>query len=315
MMQRLGRVTKLPRADQSSFTVSGLARCVHPREWPRLGARSIVDHHSRNPTCCLAAYASISLLIAFPYALISLSPIYTSLLPASALSFSPVPLPSLPRPSYRRPITSGRGGISRKTMSVRQTPRQSERDIRLHEPHTPHGHPHAIPPPHAVAHPAHLNGNTPLVAPSAPAGPVTPAATSTGVVIPPSIQKLNQANEQTWLYIGTVFLFSASVLTRTNVIGSTVQVVWPSRWGIWNMPCRHMKMHCVTTPTRSRVSRRWQASPVSRKTIPRYVSDLISTFKHQPLCRRILGRVMRHLPYPAISSLFSISALSIRMPV
>ncbi|KAK7688149.1 hypothetical protein QCA50_008519 [Cerrena zonata] len=89
-------------------------------------------------------------------------------------------------------------------MSVRQTPRQSERDIRLHEPHTPHGHPHAIPPPHPMAHPPHLNGNTPLVANSAPAGAVTPGATSTGVVIPPSIQKLNQANEQTWLYIGRV---------------------------------------------------------------------------------------------------------------
>lgn len=88
-------------------------------------------------------------------------------------------------------------------MSVRQTPRQSERDIRLHEPHTPHGHPHVIPP-HAIAHPPHLNGNTPLVA---PAGAATPGAASNGVVIPPSIQKLNQANEQTWLYIGTVFLF------------------------------------------------------------------------------------------------------------
>ena len=60
-----------------------------------------------------------------------------------------------------------------------------------------------------------------------------------------------------------------------------MQVVWPSRWGIWSTPCLHMKMPCVTTPTRCRVSRRWQASPESRKTIPRYVSDLICTFKHQ----------------------------------
>ncbi|CAL1697020.1 unnamed protein product [Somion occarium] len=93
-------------------------------------------------------------------------------------------------------------------MSVRQTPRQPDRDIRLHEPHTPHGHPHPIPPPHAMGHPPHLNGNghvtTPLVAPSAPAQVVTPAAAANGVVIPPSIQKLNQANEQTWLLIGRV---------------------------------------------------------------------------------------------------------------
>ena len=97
-------------------------------------------------------------------------------------------------------------------MSLRQTPRQSERDIRLHEPHTPHGHPHAIPP-HALAHPPHLNGNTPLVAPPAPAGAVTPGAAAAGVVIHPSIQKLNQANEETWLYIGNVLPFGEVLLT------------------------------------------------------------------------------------------------------
>ncbi|KAH8101455.1 TPR-like protein [Cristinia sonorae] len=108
-------------------------------------------------------------------------------------------------------------------MSVRHTPRQSERDIRLHDPHTPHGHPHPIPlpppPGHSIAHggppppPPHLNGNghpqTPLssghaVLPQGSAPMATSPANSNGVVVPTAIQKLAQANEQTWLLIGRV---------------------------------------------------------------------------------------------------------------
>ncbi|KAL4254529.1 hypothetical protein ABKN59_003203 [Abortiporus biennis] len=96
-------------------------------------------------------------------------------------------------------------------MSVRHTPRQSDRDIRLHDPHAlPHSH---SVPPHGIPHPALMNGNghpaTPLANNSAPtAAPVAPIvaspAVSNGVVQSSSIQKLAQANEQTWLLIGRV---------------------------------------------------------------------------------------------------------------
>jgi hypothetical protein len=92
--------------------------------------------------------------------------------------------------------------------------RQSERDVRMHEPPT-HSHPHAI-----LTHPTqpHINGNaaalpttpalsngshtasnqivSPVVIPNAP--------TSNGVAPQPSsvIHKLAVANEQTWLLIG-----------------------------------------------------------------------------------------------------------------
>ncbi|KAG1889209.1 TPR-like protein [Suillus subluteus] len=111
-------------------------------------------------------------------------------------------------------------------MSHRHMQRQSERDVRMHDPPT-HSHPHAIltHPPHqtAPAHQPHINGNaaalpstpalsngsahahtasnqivSPVVIPNAPA--------SNGVAPPPSsvIHKLAVANEQTWLLIGRV---------------------------------------------------------------------------------------------------------------
>ncbi|KAI0935662.1 hypothetical protein AcV5_004018 [Taiwanofungus camphoratus] len=105
-------------------------------------------------------------------------------------------------------------------MSLRHTPRQSERDVRLHDPHAAHPHSHSLPPPpHPHAHPPHMNGNGiptppgPLPGPPshAPAisqmvsPPVMSKAISNGVVIPASIQKLAQANEQTWLLIGNIY--------------------------------------------------------------------------------------------------------------
>ncbi|KAJ3489389.1 hypothetical protein NLI96_g2166 [Meripilus lineatus] len=97
-------------------------------------------------------------------------------------------------------------------MSVRHTPRQGDRDIRLHDPHAPHGHSQPIPPSHALPHPPHLNGNSHLSTPGAsgsgPSQSVAPMASSpavtNGVAVPSSIQKLAQANEQTWLLIGRV---------------------------------------------------------------------------------------------------------------
>lgn len=99
-------------------------------------------------------------------------------------------------------------------MSTRQ-PRQPDRDIRLHDPHHPHAH-SLPPPPHPHAHPLHLNGssipNTPLApgaAPPPPAAMVTSPSVpngANGAVAPSSMQKLAQANEQTWLLIGACVL-------------------------------------------------------------------------------------------------------------
>lgn len=111
-------------------------------------------------------------------------------------------------------------------MSHRHLQRQSDRDVRMHEPPA-HSHPHAIlthpPPPPPPAHQPHINGNaaalpttpalsngsthahtasnqivSPVVIPNAPA--------SNGVAPPQSsvIHKLAVANEQTWLLIGRV---------------------------------------------------------------------------------------------------------------
>ncbi|KAF7800323.1 hypothetical protein EIP86_011573 [Pleurotus ostreatoroseus] len=102
-------------------------------------------------------------------------------------------------------------------MAHRHTPRQPERDVRLHDPHAHHPHAHSLPPPpHALAaHPAALNGgsipSTPLASGSAPpppasivTSPAVPKGVNGVVVNPPAatIQKLAQANEQTWLLIG-----------------------------------------------------------------------------------------------------------------
>jgi len=82
-------------------------------------------------------------------------------------------------------------------MSLRHVSRPSDRDIRMHDP-----------PPHI--HPVHTNG----VSASTPALPngtvhvsptVAPPNGPNGVMAPPTmIQKLNAANEQTWLLIGRV---------------------------------------------------------------------------------------------------------------
>lgn len=106
-------------------------------------------------------------------------------------------------------------------MSLRHTPRQHERDVRdvrLHDPHSVHPHSHSVPPlpppPHMQVHPAHINGNglpTPPATTNLPhhglpvsqlVSPPVATVASNGVAVPPSIQKLAQANEQTWLLIG-----------------------------------------------------------------------------------------------------------------
>ncbi|KAI1790441.1 TPR-like protein [Ganoderma leucocontextum] len=97
-------------------------------------------------------------------------------------------------------------------MSMR-TPRQADRDIRLHDPH----HSHSLPPPsHPHPHPPHLNGNG-LATPNAHAGPSRGAPIASQVLSPSTqpaaangedktnpLHILNQANEQTWLMIGRV---------------------------------------------------------------------------------------------------------------
>jgi general transcriptional corepressor CYC8 len=109
-------------------------------------------------------------------------------------------------------------------MSLRHTPRQSSRDLRLHEPHALHPPPHHAPPPPPPPIP-HLNGNgvvpgTPASIPNGvphphPSSHVSPkggmASSATGP-LPPSIQKLVDANEQTWLVIGRFYLLPFRVL-------------------------------------------------------------------------------------------------------
>lgn len=97
--------------------------------------------------------------------------------------------------------------------NMRHIPRQSERDVRMHESPTIHTHPHSF----ASAHTPHTHINGSAVVPSTPGGMsngsghamVSPAAVPisvpNGVVAAPSnmIHKLSVANEQTWLLIGT----------------------------------------------------------------------------------------------------------------
>ncbi|ESK98128.1 transcriptional corepressor [Moniliophthora roreri MCA 2997] len=102
-------------------------------------------------------------------------------------------------------------------MSLRHIPRSSDRDIRMHDPPPP-----PPPPPSAVVHPhiphpPHPNGASSAPPPPPPPPPptlsngtnhlVSPTAVTTSVPNGPStsmIQKLNTANEQTWLLIGRV---------------------------------------------------------------------------------------------------------------
>ncbi len=101
-------------------------------------------------------------------------------------------------------------------MSHRHIPRQPERsDIRMHDSQAPPLHPHHIPP-----HPQHPHINGSSVIPSTPSGlsngaatispAVQTAAATNGAGPSTIINKLNSANEQTWLLIGMlwiVFLF------------------------------------------------------------------------------------------------------------
>ena len=151
-------------------------------------------------------------------------------------------------------------------MSHRHVPRQSDRDVRMHEPSHPHPHAIITHPPHpAPAHP-HLNGNSANL-------PSTPATLSNGsshahppanqivspVVVPnvpppngvpPAsssvIHKLAVANEQTWLLIGTSnFFFSQELRAPKCVLVSQAALL--NKWEILSMPSQHMKMRCGTT--------------------------------------------------------------------
>ncbi|KAH9949448.1 TPR-like protein [Amylocystis lapponica] len=102
-------------------------------------------------------------------------------------------------------------------MSLRHTPRQSERDVRLHDPHPAHPHAHSLPPPppHPLPHPPHMNGNGLPTPPGPLSGPSShPPIPSQMVVSPPTLSapqpgnpnlhRLTLADEQTWLLIGRI---------------------------------------------------------------------------------------------------------------
>ncbi|KAH9982192.1 hypothetical protein BGW80DRAFT_1262070 [Lactifluus volemus] len=80
--------------------------------------------------------------------------------------------------------------------SIRHTPRQSSRDLRLHEPHALHPPPHHASIPNGAPHP-HPSSH---ISPKGASG----MAPNANGPLPPSIQKLVDANEQTWLVIGSV---------------------------------------------------------------------------------------------------------------
>jgi hypothetical protein len=151
-------------------------------------------------------------------------------------------------------------------MSHRHLQRQSDRDVRMHDPPA-HPHPHVIltHPVHPAtsAHPPHLNGNatalpttpalsngsshahtasnqivSPVVVPNAPA--------SNGIAPAPSsiIHKLAVANEQTWLLIGKHCSFSKP---GNNLNAFLSQGVSRSKWVTLNMRSRHMKTLYGTT--------------------------------------------------------------------
>ncbi|KAG6333438.1 hypothetical protein ID866_5652 [Astraeus odoratus] len=104
-------------------------------------------------------------------------------------------------------------------MAHRHVPRQSDRDVRMHDAGAHPGHPHALVthPPPPPSHPPHLNGNgtgMPSTPGSNHANPASAAQLVSPTVVPnapppngvPSstIHKLAMANEQTWLLIGRV---------------------------------------------------------------------------------------------------------------
>lgn len=135
-------------------------------------------------------------------------PIYTAPRPRIASSSFRLTLPRrrLPAPAVATTVVGA-------PMSARH-PRQSDRDIRLHDPHGAHPHAQSLPPPpHAHGHPLHMNGtsmpSTPLApgaAPPPPAAivtsPAVPNGASSRAAPPTSMQKLAEANESTWLLIG-----------------------------------------------------------------------------------------------------------------
>lgn len=149
-------------------------------------------------------------------------------------------------------------------MSHRHVPRQSDRDVRMHEPSHPHPHTLITHPSHpAPAHPPHLNGSSatlpstpatlsngsnhahpptnqivsPVVVPSAPPPNGVPPASSS------VIHKLAVANEQTWLLIGASNFFSSD--SPKSVLVSQAALL--NKWVILNTPSPHMKTPYGTT--------------------------------------------------------------------
>ena len=130
-----------------------------------------------------------------PYALPSDSPLHS---PSSSPSTSPHP----PLDPLSRAVV---------VMSSRHTPRQSERDLRVHDSR----------PPPSLVHP-HLNGTSqpPLNTTSVPPqsrNHASPAVSANGTAPISNVQKLAQANEQTWLLIGSDISLIRPLGRKTSV--------------------------------------------------------------------------------------------------
>ena len=137
------------------------------------------------------------------FALFPFSPLRAPFRPFSS---SPSSFPSrLPPPSLDLLPRSAA------VMSSRHTPRQPERDLRVHDSRPPpnHGHPH-------------LNGTSqpPLNTSSVPPqsrNHASPAVSANGTAPISNVQKLAQANEQTWLLIGSDIPLIRPLYRKTSV--------------------------------------------------------------------------------------------------
>jgi hypothetical protein len=138
-------------------------------------------------------------------------------------------------------------------------------------PHMAHRH-------HAQPTMPQLNGSAASIQPSAIVSPVAGPSSQNGTTQSTIIQRLNAANEETWLLIGgchhSFFFFffhllSALLPLSSSFLTPVLQVASPSKWAILKKPSLPTRTHCGTTPFPSTASPRSLVSPGSKKTTQR----------------------------------------------
>jgi hypothetical protein len=118
-----------------------------------------------------------------------------------------------------------------------------------------------------------LNGSSASIPPSAVVSPVAGPSSQNGTTQSTIIQRLNAANEETWLLIGESLFFPLILLCVFPLFLlrflHVFQVVSPSRWAILKKRSLRTRTRCGTTPFHSTASPRSLVSPGSKKTIQR----------------------------------------------